>query len=322
MRNNSIIIFAVIVSAFYMTGCIKSESLDHNTEEVVCFSAGANSRAAIDGTTFEDGSQFSVWGWRKLIDGGTESVNVFDKTSVTNSTDGWTYDGVRYWVPGWTYDFYAVHPVFPADGPVASVASDGTISVTNFDCSKTGSEAIDLMTAQKNGITYTGDTPSSPVDLKFSHELAKVSFVVVTESGAAFINSNKAYLQGVLYKGDYSNKNVPIWTNTAAVTDANVYTNTQLIEASVRETYLLSEMLLIPQKIGGVGGQNAVLNIEYHYGNENSTHSKSINLTEIEWEAGKSYKYTLTIESDGRIHFASPTVVPWGEATGGVIIIE
>ncbi len=311
-----------ITHLLILSGCVKEKVINETDKQKINFSAEeTSSRAVIGNEGFPVGSVFSVFGYMTKE---TQTASVFeDKVDVTLGSDGkWTYDGVRYWIPGWTYDFYAVHPVFSADGPVASVASDGTISITNFDCSKTGAEAKDLMTAQKTGITYTGDTPPSPVDLKFSHELAKVSFVVVTESGAAFINSNKANLQGVLYKGDYSNKNVPIWTNTVAVTDANVYTNTQLIEASVRETDLLSEMLLIPQKIGGVGGQNAVLNIEYHYGYDNSTHSKSINLTEIEWEAGKSYKYTLTIESDGRIHFASPTVVPWGDATGGVIIIE
>lgn len=237
MRNNSIIIFAVIVSAFYMTGCIKSESLDHNTEEVVCFSAGANSRAAIDGTTFEDGSQFSVWGWRKLIDGGTESVNVFDKTSVTNSTDGWTYDGVRYWIPGWTYDFYAVHPVFPADGPVASVASDGTISVTNFDCSKTGAEAKDLMTAQKNGITYTEGISPSPVDLKFSHELAKLNFVVKSENAVATITEFKVY--GVDYMGTLSKKSTTAtWSDKTTCQD----TDTPFI--------LIRSLFLTPQKDG------------------------------------------------------------------------
>ena len=312
MKVNLRIIIGILCGVAMMS-CTSTVSEPNTSHTPIQFGTSV-SRAAVNSAS--DMTAFSVWG-------GYDNVKLFEGTKVNNTASGWTYEGGdRYWVPDKTFNFYAVHPVFPDGGPVASVASDGTISVTNFDCSKTGSEAIDLMTAQKNGITYTGDTPPSPVDLKFSHELAKVSFVVVTESGAAFINSNKANLQGVLYKGDYSNKNVPIWTNTAAVTDANVYTNTQLIEASVRETYLLSEMLLIPQKIGGVGGQNAVLNIEYHYGNENSTHSKSINLTEIEWEAGKSYKYTLTIESDGRIHFASPTVVPWGEATGGVIIIE
>lgn len=321
MKHKSNIITFVLAVALLGSSCtsVITEVSTDETHAISFQTPKTRTRAAIDDATdMTDG--FSVWGWYRKTDAGPH--NVFDGVTVKLDNGSWTYDETQYWIPGWTYDFYAVHPVFSADGPVASVASDGTISVTNFDCSKTGAEAIDFMTAQKTGIPYTGDTPPSPVDLKFGHELAKVSFVVVTESGAAFINSNKANLQGVLYKGDYSNKNVSIWTNTVAVTDANVYTNTQLIEASVRETYLLSEMLLIPQQIGGADGQNAVLNIEYHYGYDNSTHSKSINLTEIEWEAGKSYKYTLTIESDGRIHFASPTVVPWGEATGGVIIIE
>lgn len=313
MRNNSIIIFAVIVSAFYMTGCIKSESLDHNTEEVVCFSAGANSRAAIDGTTFEDGSQFSVWGWRKLIDGGTESVNVFDKTSVTNSTDGWTYDGVRYWIPGWTYDFYAVHPVFPADGPVASVASDGTISVTNFDCSKTGAEAIDFMTAQNIGIPYTGDTPPSPVDLKFSHELAKVNFVVKSEGSDVVITNISLIDAG--YNGELNNG---LWTITSksiqgtpeTFTDSDI---TLSPDGTILEVFG-GDMLLIPLNETDFKCK-IELKYKYLYNDiyyESGLKEISLNAGTVKsWDKGGNYKYTITIPKFTEELQLQVEVLPW-----------
>lgn len=312
MRNNSIIIFAVIVSAFYMTGCIKSESLDHNTEEVVCFSAGANSRAAIDGTTFEDGSQFSVWGWRKLTDGGTESVNVFDKTSVTNSTDGWTYDGVRYWIPGWTYDFYAVHPVFPDGGPLASVASDGTISVTDFDCSKTGAQAIDLMTARNTGITYNGgDTPPAPVDLKFGHELAKLNFVVKSENTIATITGFKVY--GVDYKGKLSkNSTTATWTDQVPCTEIDTpFSITQELDLNNTDGWernVFGDLLLIPDN----DLTGAYLKIEYMYPGETTVRISEVGLKTVQtptWEAGKNYKYSLTIE--GGSLSINVTVIDW-----------
>lgn len=303
------IIFGIL-GGVVMTSCVSTVSEPETSHTPIQFGTSV-SRAAVN--TADDLSSFSVWG-------GYENVSLFDGTEVSKTSDGWTYEGgTRYWVPGKTFNFYAVYP----NSVVSSCTPDGTISVTGFDCSQTGAEAVDLMTAQNTGITYSGgDVPPAPVDLKFSHELAKVRFVVITEAGVAFINQNKVNLTGVLYKGNYSSNPATGWTNTSAVTDFNVYSNKQLIEASVRETELLNEMLLIPQSIGGTNGQNAVLNIEYHYGDANSVRSKSIALSEIEWEAGKNYKYTLTIESDGRIHFASPTIEPWGEAVGGIIIIE
>lgn len=318
MKHESKIITFVLAVALLGSSCtsVITEALTDEIQAISFQTPETRTRATInDATDMTNG--FSVWGWYRKTDAGPH--NVFDGVTVKFDNGSWKYDETQYWIPDWTYNFYAVYP----NSVVSSCTPDGTISVTGFDCSQTGTEALDLMTAQNTGITYSGgDVPPAPVDLKFSHELAKVRFVVITEAGVAFINQNKVNLTGVLYKGNYSSNPATGWTNTSAVTDFNVYSNKQLIEASVRETELLNEMLLIPQSIGGTNGQNAVLNIEYHYGDANSVRSKSIALSEIEWEAGKNYKYTLTIESDGRIHFASPTIEPWGEAVGGIIIIE
>ena len=40
------------------------------------------------------------------------------------------------------------------------------------------------------------------------------------------------------------------------------------------------------------------------------------------WEAGKHYRYTFTVSDEDRILFDTPTVNAWGEATGGIIIVE
>lgn len=312
----------LVVLSLWVVSCT-TVVVDNSETDLYRISFGnphTESRAVVEGVNLPAATSFVVWGGYGNDIQSVDATNLFDAVLVSEDNGIWNYEGgFRYWVPGYTYNFYAVYP----NSVVPSCTPDGTISVTGFDCSQTGTEAVDLMTAQNTGITYSGgDVPPAPVDLKFSHELAKVRFVVVTEAGAAFINQNKVNLTGVLYKGNYSSNPATGWTNTSAVTDFNVYSNKQLIEASVRETELLNEMLLIPQSIGGTNGQNAVLNIEYHYGDANSARSKSIALSEIEWEAGKNYKYTLTIESDGRIHFASPTIEPWGEAVGGIIIIE
>lgn len=78
-------------------------------------------------------------------------------------------------------------------------------------------------------------------------------------------------------------------------------------------------MLLPPQNI--VDSQVS-LSVSYHYFALNEEHTKTATLPAITWEAGKSYTYTLTIESDGRIHFETPVIDKWDEALGGIIIVD
>lgn len=127
-------------------------------------------------------SDFRIWGWRTSEN--ESPVPVFEGEKV--SAGSWTYEGgTRYWVMDQTYNFYAVHPVFPLEGneTTVNVTLDGTFTINNFDCSKTGDEAVDLMTASAKGLIYkTGETPQK-VGLEFKHELCKVEVIVKTGQG-------------------------------------------------------------------------------------------------------------------------------------------
>ena len=114
-------------------------------------------RAAKDG--FDVGDAFSVWGWY-ADDAGTNSRQVFNAEEVTNGgNNSWSYDGTQYWIAGKTYDFYAVYPTTVK----AEVSANGTITITDFDASKTGTEAVDLMTASATDVD--GSNPPSAVGL-------------------------------------------------------------------------------------------------------------------------------------------------------------
>lgn len=256
------------------------------TARAIAFSTPqAGTRAAV--TSSADMRNFSVWGW--YGEDGANSYNVFDGETVSRSGNSWGYTGgTRYWIPGKMYNFYAV---YPADLK-ASVDASGTITVTGFDCSKTGNEAVDLMTARATGLNGS-EAPT--VGLKFGHELAQVK--VSVESNGATVDEMKVY--GVSYKGNFNSGSTPKWavTNTAEENTTPFSGTTAL------------DMLLLP----ATDLTDAKLKMTYHYGSDASdTHTQEASLTIAEgWAAGQQYHYKASIVA-GKLTI-TVTVVDWKE---------
>lgn len=301
------------LAAFCLTFVSCTSTVDDGLQNsrAITFTPAADTRAAVTGS--EDMGDFQVWGWYGG-DGTAAPNNVFDGTVVYKDA-GWNYtDGVRYWKAGETYNFYAVYPT----DVKANVSSDGTITVTNFDCSKTGTEAVDLMTATATGVVADYMIADSrTVFLQFKHELVRVNILVKTEGDIAYVT--EAELSGMLYKGKMVRSgDTSKWQNTEAAEAGNTpFYKKDLQEVDLKGISILDEMLLIPQETNKVQ-----LTLDYNYGYEGSESHSTAYLPDVTWNAGQSYTYTLTIEGDGRIHFASPTVSTWGEAMGGIIIVD
>lgn len=291
-----------ILGGVAITSCTSTVSEQDASHTSIQFGTTV-SRAAVNTTA--DMTSFSVWG-------GYENVKLFEGTKVSKTESGWIYEGGdRYWVPGKTFNFYAVHP---HEGVTANIADDGTISVTDFDCSKTGVQAIDLMTARNTGIPYSGgDTPPAPVDLKFGHELAKVNFVVKSENTIATITGFKVY--GVDYKGKLSkNSTTATWTDktTCQDTDTPFSINQEFVFNTTEgwEKNVFGDILLIPDN----DLTDAFLKIQYKYSGETTERTSVVGLKTAltdKWEAGKNYKYSLTIE--GGSLTMNVTVIDWTE---------
>lgn len=309
MKHESKIITFVLAVALLGSSCtsVITEALTDETQAISFQTPETRTRATInDATDMTNG--FSVWGWYRKTDAGPH--NVFDGVTVKFDNGSWKYDETQYWIPDWTYDFYAVHP----NSVVSSCTPDGTISVTNFDCSKTGAEALDLMTARNTGITYSGgDTPPAPVDLKFGHELAKVNFVVKSENTIATITGFKVY--GVDYKGKLSkNSTTATWTDKVQCTETDTpFSITQELDLNNTDGWernVFGDLLLIPDN----DLANAYLKIEYKYPGETTGRTSVVGLETVQtttWEAGKNYKYSLTIE--GGSLSINVTVIDWTE---------
>ena len=284
MKQTYILTSLLCLTTLLMPGCTSPiGSGDDPSPSTLAINFGtpqADTRAAVNSSA--DMGEFSVWGG---YDG--NASNVFSQ--VTVHSPGWTYDGgTRYWISGKTYNFYAVHPA----GLDASVNDSGTITVNDFDCSKTGNEAVDLMTARATGLKGS-EAPT--VGLKFGHELAQVK--VNVESNGATVDNLKVY--GVSYKGKFNSGSTPKWTVTEKAEE-----NTTPLSGTTA-----LDMLLLP----ATDLTDAKLKITYHYGSDTSatrTNEASLAIAEG-WAAGQQYHYKVSIVA-GKLTI-TVTVADWKE---------
>lgn len=286
------------LSALLLTAACTDEQVENPADGArpIAFTPAAETRAAVENA---DGlGNFNVWGGYD-----NKATNVFN--GVTVQFPNWTYTGgPQYWIPGKTYNFYGVYPT----GVNASCATDGTLTVSSFDCSKTGSEAVDLMTASRTGISYTAEQTPQPVDMQFGHELARVNVVATVEGGNATVTN--ITFAGMATSGDYSSTGG--WSNTAT----GSFTNSTDQTLNTEGVNLLGDMLLIPQDVSGF-----TVTVDYTMDGEVQP-QKVITLptTISQWDKGKSYKYTLAFKGNNIIFTVN--VASWNHSTGGIITVE
>lgn len=290
-------LYARIVPLVFVLGaCSSSDEPAADPSVPVGFSVQTETRAAVTGTTLPDGSLFKVWG-------GYDGNNVFDGREVTKTASGCTYTGTEYWVPGKTYNFHAVYPAELPAGATLTVAGDGTVSVSKFDCSATGDEAVDLMTASAPDIEADTIIASQhPVELTFSHLLSHISF--------AFDNKLTGYAAEVTdisfsiqVKGNYNSSTEPSpWTNLipGAITLCPAAAPLKVAnESSVTS----DPALVIPQ---GNTGVNVTFTVTIREKDEATGSSMTVvkhftsplATTDGDWEMGQRYEYKATLTNE------------------------
>lgn len=272
---------ALILTAASCTSTLSDEPA--TDARAISFTPAAETRAAVE-ADFPDGSSFSVWGWYRTT-GSTIDKTVFNNIPVTKSGGAWTYTGgTQYWIPGMTYNFYGVYPA-----NVGSCEADGTITVTNFNCSETGENAVDLMTATAQG---DGSSPK-PVAMPFQHELARVNIIVTSEGDAVTISN--AQLYGISHKGTLKGSN---WELSQESDKANPSFTEQTLNINDTQDHLLfgGDLLLPPHN---TLSDNVTLDFSYQYTTgDTASKSASIKLktnSVITWEKGKRYNYRINI---------------------------
>lgn len=267
----------------------------------IAFTPAAETRAAVDKT--DDLQDFSVWGGYD-----NNATNVFD--GVTVQAPNWTYTGgTQYWIPGKKYNFYGVYPA----SVNASCATDGTLTVSGFDCSATGNAAVDLMTATYTRILSNPikDNETSAVTLTFNHELARINIIVTSEGDAVTISN--AQLYGISHKGTLNGSN---W-ELSPVSDkvAPSFTEQTLNINDTKDHLLFGGDLLLPPH--NPLSDNATLDFSYQYTTgDTASKSASIKLktnSVITWEKGKRYNYRINIPRNATDVNLTVEVANWDE---------
>lgn len=326
---------ALILTAASCTSTLSDEPA--TDARSISFTPTAETRAAV-GTDFPKGSSFSVWGWYGTT-GSTIDKTVFNNIPVTKSGEAWTYTGgTQYWIPGMTYNFYGVYPA-----NVGSCDADGTITVTNFDCSAFGEKTVDLMTATAQG---DGSNPA-PVAMQFKHTLTRITFSAKLADGLgtgyslqvkeiALWASNKGNMTQDMSQPDGQ----PVWTTEPYLQDGddegdiNEEYNAYLYRLTTENGALITnsittgdavqlnattgegDLLVIPQEMNFT---RPVLAINYILSYGESTTSPIWKIYPLKdntnWTPGTSLNYTFTIDEDNAYFIVS--VGDWIDGNSG-----
>lgn len=310
-RGNIYFWFAAAVALMAIAGCTKTVHTPENGRHSIGFNVQEPVKSAVTGAA--DITSFEVWGW--YGSNTDRNKNVFNGTQVRNTQSGWIYDNLQYWVPDMNYTFYAVYPF-----GFGECSAKGTVTIENFDCSATGSDAVDLMTA--GAVEGSGNSPQSVV-FNFRHELAKVKFTVKTaDPDGVTVSLLKLY--GISAQGSLTKtpENGSSWVLGDAVTADNTSYSAGEVVLNTGNNYTaepFGELLLPPH----AALAEARLSFSYYYGS-NSTQIKSADIPLAagtggitSWEAGKSYNYTVEIQANRDIKI-NVTVTDWDERDASV----
>ncbi|NLZ18772.1 MAG: fimbrillin family protein [Bacteroidales bacterium] len=342
-------IAAAVTGALLLAGC--SSTLDPaRSEAPIGFSAGSallrddapptKFGQAIEGTSFQSGSSFLLYGRRN-----TDPL-LFSAREVSLSGSLWEYENPEQW--NWTsdsdyYDFLALylgdlHDAGRLTNPLPSCNTDNPLSVSvAYDPSQ---EQYDLMLAGKRRTYDAPEGRTATVHLTFLHMLSAVKLRIANVSDASSLTFTGYHFENLVSRGtasvtatyDGEGNASYAWTGltrlaTAVGGTANL--STEALNALGTAGFLPHALspgenqgnhsyldLMIPQRLDekiGIDGWPALV-LEYTPTGESAT-SARILLKDIytdpapgqepaaisKWEMGKQYLYEIELSLDGGV---------------------
>lgn len=307
----------ILFFLFSLAACTTTVVDEPDVDRPIGFSSQAETRAIVTGNNLPDGSLFKVWG-------GYLGNNVFDGREVIKTASGCAYQGAEYWITGKTYNFYAI---YPADVSGAKVTDAGNITITDFDCSLTGDEAVDLMTASTVGVNADRMIANSgSVSLKFQHLLSLLNFSFKNQLTSHTIDITNFRLN-VAVTGDYQSSSSPSWVNLASdKTELILHPAGNSLQVG-KEASASTSLLVIPQSNADVTVTFTV-NIRKYDTGSSLVYSKRYTVSLATgasagnaWKIGYRYNYTATIPAtimDGEDITLTVSVKDWEQEDANV----
>ena len=327
-----------------VSSCTKTRTdIGSGTGKYIEF-ASALTRATVESP--DDIDEFAVWGYYQNADGiyqdvfgqiGTENTGV----PVRNENGGWVYDDLKKWEFGVTYNFYAIYPTWLKH--VVEVRDTGGgdpfMSVLDYDVSV---QDNDLLFAAAEGIKYNDGATPAPVRFTFTHLLTKVDFIAkIDPATLANLPDFKATITEARLYGmakeahlsaqdlDQTDMTTVVWEPVSEdmITDSSepFKTNTDIQLGSQEQPVFGKEFYVFPS------GDISDYILEIHWtvtaeaGASPIKRSQQIRLVSPNarsWVAGKRYRYSFTISDTDHILFDIPSVTPWTDASGGIIVVK
>ena len=228
------------------------------------------------------GEGFKVWG-------GFGSTTVFNGTNITLGSNSTHNTGVAWTFN--TYNFYAVYPTTVA----ATYTAPSTFTISNYNIKE--KQNTDLLIASATGHIYPDN--GDAVGLYFTHALAKLEFVGKSNTSTAMpmLKNISVYGEGTPATATYNNSQE--WTlNSATTQAAPLFTddnNDAGWNLSDKGTTVASNILVFPKP------STKNVNVDLTVFNGSTTETRTITIPAAEWEAGKIYRYTFTIDPNNDI---------------------
>ena len=310
MRKGTLLIVAALALAAAGGGCARDDGGEGASREI-SFGTEA-SRAVIEDSNFPDDASFNVWGWYgDDATTGATPTQVFDAAKVTNNSGTWGCNVTRYWIPGKSYDFYALYPA-----GMGQSGSKGEIIVVEEVKASMGEEAVDLMTASATGETYSEGR--GPVKLPFNHELAQAKVTIQAEQGVT-ATVQEVRLYGIYTSASFSggigeNGADESWSYQGGLSGEsdNLFLFTSETTVNGGQQVAVLDDMMIPQELTTA----ALLYVKIEREGENVEARLNLRDHTTSWEAGHSYNYTVNVSSE-YITFSGFTADGWAESHSG-----
>ena len=316
-------LFAILATVA-MVACSNDEVVRQAAPEAISFenvfvdnATRSVNDPSLDATTLQ-GCGFGVYGFVKADD----TAPIFTNEEVTyDQTNGWSYANTQYWIPGATYDFFAVAPFRAYSDVVATAGTAGTPGGLTLSFANVNG-TTDLLYAQNKDMSSTGTTP---VGFTFRHTLSKVKF--------SFENNNQSANTTIkVYDVKINN---PYKTGTVTLGDTTTWSNQALADGFALDFGAATDKEGTPEKedvveaktVGTYESQNELLLIPANYPADNKlsvsfkydvvvgttvvkTFPVNPNIA-VNLEPGKAYDFKATITPGEEIKFTVTAVDGW-----------
>lgn len=320
----------IAVSALMTASCGKT-SIPQDTAGGISFMTSVGTRAIVEDDAYLRDGGLGIYA--VMLPQPDNAELFFNNVHLEYSdSEGWSYTPPQYWISGYEYCFWAIHPYM--ESPQSIAATSGSLSVTGYELTREN-----LRTDFMIGAAYRDQRQSvdlSPVPIVLGHAMASLDFRIRNGSGRTVKEINDLSFTGMKSKCDMTmtaaSEEFPHGTLSVSSDSYQIQTGQSpysdelpmvLPEGGMPDDlttyytlYREGAFLAVPQRVAGGGNtsRNISLSFTVVYADGSSQYcevnlsSNTTSETEY-WEAGNKYTYNITLTEE-RITF-EVTVIDW-----------